>query len=617
MCPDSGGAARKEDSAVFKNMLRTAAVVPVVTPAAPLKNLIGIFSALTQCERQNPDIVVLPELCLTGVSCGALFRQRLLLDPAAEALEKVAAYTEGKRYLLAIGLPVNIGGLVLNVTALLRRGRVLGLVPALKPEPPFDPVPCDYRGVVRLCGEDVVAAPDLLFKAEDVGIGIITGAGARLSPELFLPFLRKGASVMLCPSSEAAFPGSLAKLGRDLASISGMYGCGVAVSMPGAGESVGGSLYRGYSALYECGHCLADTEQTAFSHISSTADFDLDIISARRRVYGLHKDEFIAVDTGIAPDQKELPLRPLSKVPFLRTENISAELDELFGLQTLALAEKLRALGAESMAFDLSDNVSSLLALFVCAAAADTLKLPRRNILALAVHATGQPLVPGLSKLCDAVGCELKEMAFETGGAAGQSETEREITLSRLRGQALQKLADSRNALSVGCVDLSDTALGWCPFAGDSQLSYFNVNHSVTKTVAALLIEHLKSRFAPPAEDALTLLLRPLSEKEPVPGSRDSRLAEKTLGPYSIHDFFLFYTLYYRLPPEKIKAYACAAFEREYEPAVVERCYYVFINRYLSGQFKRRMAAEGVNLAGMPLFEPFPSGLDTEGLALS
>ena len=121
----------------------------------------------------------------------------------------------------------------------------------------------------------------------------------------------------------------------------------------------------------------------------------------------------------------------------------------------------------------------------------------------------------------------------------------------------------------------------------------------------------------PLAEDAITLLTGPLSEKETVPGSRDSRLAEKTLGPYRIHDFFLFYTLYYRLPPEKIKAYACAAFEREYEPSVVERCYYVFINRYLSGQFKRRFAAEGANLAGMPIFEPFPSGLDTEGLSLS
>jgi len=603
---------------VFNNMLRAAAVVPVVTPAAPLKNLIGIFSALTQCERQNPDIVVLPELCLTGVSCGALFRQRLLLDPAVEALEKVAAYTEGKRYLLALGLPVQIGGLVLNATALLRRGRVLGLVPALSPDAPFDPVPGNYRGVVRLCGEDVVAAPDLLFKAEGAGIGIVTGAGMHRSPEVILPFLHKGASVILNPASAAAFPGRLAGLRRDLLSMSRIWGCGIAVSMPGAGEAVGEHLYRGYSALYECGECLSEAEQASPSPVSSVADFDLDIISARRRVYGLRKDDFISVDTGIAPDQKESPLRPISRVPFLRTENVSAELNELFELQTLALAEKLRALGVKSMALDLSDNVSSLLALFVCVTAADRLKIPRGNILALAVHAAGQPLVPGLSKLCDALGCELKEMAFETKGITGdQGETERELTLSRLRCQALQKLADSRGAISVGSVDLSDAALGWCPFAGDSQLCYFNVNHSVAKTVASLLVEHLKNRFGPLAEDAITLLTGSLSEKETVPGSRDSRLAEKTLGPYRIHDFFLFYTLYYRLPPEKIKAYACAAFEREYEPSVIERCYYVFINRYLSGQFKRRFAAEGVNLAGMPLLEPFPSGLDAEGLSLS
>lgn len=598
---------------MFRNMLRTAAVVPVVTPAAPLKNLISIFSALTQSEMQNPDLIVLPELCLTGVSCGSLFRQRLLLDSAAEALEKLASYTEGKRYLLALGMPVQVGGLLLNVTALLRRGRILGLVPATDPAPPFDGVPDNYRGAVRLCGEDVIVAPDLLFKADNTGIGIVTGAVLHRAAERVVPFLQKGASVILNPASAPASPGHIAGLESSLSAVSGMWGCGIAVSMPGAGEAVGSAFYRGCAALYECGERLACVLQTKPGPVSAAADLDLDIITARRRVNPLHKDNFIAVDTGIAPDQKDALLRPVRRNPYLRCDSPSAELDELFELQTSALAAKLSAWGVHRMALDLSDNVSSLLALLVCTAAADRQRLPRGSIFALGAHAANETLVPGLARLCEAMGCNLKEEALRMEDGAVKSETERETTLARLRGQALLRLADDNNAMSVGSADLSDAALGWYPFAGDSQFVHFNINHSVTKTMAVLMVEHLKSRFGNAAEDALDFLMRPLSEKEKE-GSRDSRFAEEVLGPYRLHEFFLYYTLFYRMSPDKIKAYAYAAFDRETEPAVIDRSFYVFINRYLSGQFKRRFAAEGVNFFELPLFESFPSELDTEGL---
>lgn len=592
-------------------LIRTCAAVPSVVPGDPQSCLVSALDVISQGAAVGVDLIVLPALSLSGASCGSLLQHRMVLDGADRALSSLARKTAHMNAYIIVGLPACMEDGSSSVCAVLNRGRILDLIPCIDA-----PSPLSGRSPLSI-SDPSAAGPYSLYRCGALRFCVLScdpGHLAWYAPEA----VRKGAQLLVVPCCTPVRAGDISRYRSQAKALTQSLGCAVLLVNGGAGETSSPSMYRSFGCLVECGNELAFQSDPSQPFLLN-ADVDTDIITAQRTCPEYSPGSFGV--GSLIPSSKSRLLRKVERSPFLPSGYTEAQeyLEELFSLQTEALAVRMRKTGLQKLILGVSGGVDSTLALLVCAKALDSLGLERHNLVGVTMPGFGTTDRTYLNSLAliDNLGAQKQEISIKKSVLQHFDDIHQDPALhdvtyenaqARERTQILFDLANQLGGLVVGTGDLSEAALGWCTFGGD-QLSSFNVNASITKNVARSIIRQQaeNKEFFPVRSALLDVLDTPVSP-ELLPPSISGEIHQKTediLGPYELHEFFLYYFVRYQMAPSKILLYACAAFEETYSPEEIRSTLRIFLQRFFAGQFKRSCSPDSAALCDVTLSSPF------------
>ncbi|MFI5170444.1 MAG: NAD(+) synthase [Vicinamibacterales bacterium] len=618
--------------------LRVAAACPPVRVADPERNADATLEFVAKAAEQHVQVLVLPELGLTGYTCGDLFFSlRTLVGGAERALARVLAETAGRDMVIVVGLPVLQGDRLFNAAAVLQSGRLLGVVPKT-----FLPGYKEYYeerwfsssreargGELRLAGHTVPFGTDLLFQQPDESA---VSLAVEICEDLWAPIPPSsrhavaGATVILNPSASNDLVGK-AEYRRELVrQQSGRTLSAYAYANTGVHESTTDLVFGGHLLIAENGILLAEGERFRRDGELVATDVDVErlcVERARQTSFAeaasgaAHVYRSVALAAVAAPRPHRL-LRQIDPHPFVPVE--AATLDErcreVFQVQTAGLARRLEHVGAKRVVLGLSGGLDSTLALLVCARTFDLLGLPRQGILTVTLPGfgtTGRTLTSA-RRLAQGAGAELREIDIRPACEQhirdiGLDPKDREsVTFQNLqareRTQVLMDLANKEAGIVVGTSDLSELALGFSTFAGD-QIAMYGVNSSVPKTLVRRLVEWVAAHHASPAErEVLQAVLETPVSPELVPPGAGGEVVQKTeelVGPYELVDFYLHGLLRHGAGPRKLLFLAEHAFASRYERAVLCQWLVSFLRRFFAQQWKRSVMPDGPKVGSVSL----------------
>ncbi|GAA2732963.1 NAD(+) synthase [Actinocorallia aurantiaca] len=629
---------------------RIAACTGHAAIADPPANAEAVLRQGRRCAEEGVAVAVFPELCLTGYSIEDLLLQDVLLDEVETALETVVAGSAELLTVLVVGAPLRHRNRIYNCAVVVHRGRILGVAPKS-----FVP---NYRefyeqrqlasgadergGTIRIGGADVPFGADLLFAAEDVP-GLVLHA--EICEDMWVP---------VPPSAEAALAGAtvLANLSgspitvgraedRRLLCRSASSRCLAAYvyAAAGLGESTTDLSWDGQTMIYENGVLLAETERFPQEERYAVADVDLDLLRQERMRMGTFDDnrrahaartgDFRRVPFRLGPPTADLGLRRrVERFPFVPADpaRLAQDCYEAYNIQVAGLQRRLSAIGGPKVVIGVSGGLDSTHALIVAARAMDRAGRPRSDILAFTLpgFATGEHTKSNAHKLMSSLGVTASEiditptarlMLKEMEHPFAEGEPVYDITFENvqagLRTDYLFRLANQRGGIVLGTGDLSELALGWCTYGVGDQMSHYNVNSGVPKTLIQHLIRWVvaSGQFDEETGRTLTAILDTEISPELVPGE-ELQSTESKIGPYALHDFTLFHVLRYGFRPSKIAFLAWHAWHdrdagawppgfpeadrKAYDLPEIRRWLEVFCRRFFAfAQFKRSAMPNG------------------------
>ncbi|MEZ7237936.1 NAD(+) synthase [Rhodococcus sp. GXMU-t2271] len=647
--------------------LRVAACATPTAIVDPAANAATVLRAARVCHDDGVGLAVFPELTLTGYSVEDLSMQDTVLEAAERALAEIVAGSAGLLPVLLVGLPLRHRHRIYNVAAVVHRGRILGVAPKSylptyrefyerRQIAPGD----DVRGTVRIAGHEVPFGPDLLFEATDVP-GLVLHV--EICEDMWVP-IPPGAEAALAGATVLAnLSGSPITVGRaedrHLLARSASSRCLAAYvyCAAGAGESTTDLSWDGQAMVYENGMLLAETERFPRAEQHAVADVDLELLRNERTRMGTFDDNrrrhadrldaFRRIAFTLAPPLTDIGLRRrVERYPFVPSDPARLEHDcyEAYNIQVAGLEQRLRALsgpkpGGPKVVIGLSGGLDSTHALIVAVKAMDRLGRPREDVLAFTLpgFATSDRTRENARRLCHALGVTLEEiditraahvMLEDLGHPFARGEQVYDITFENiqagLRTDYLFRAANQRGGLVLGTGDLSEIALGWSTYGVGDQMSHYNVNAGVPKTLVQHLIRWVVSsgQFddGEPAGNAVGAVLEAVLGTEispelvPVGEGETPQSTQATIGPYDLHDFFLFQVLRFGFRPSKIAYLAWQAWHeagagdwpsghpaharRAYDLPEIRRWLGVFVQRFFAfSQFKRSAMPNGPKVA--------------------
>ncbi|MDQ2676857.1 MAG: NAD(+) synthase [Actinomycetota bacterium] len=628
---------------------RVAACTTRVAVGDPRANASAVMRQAAECEEEGVALALFPELCLTGYSLEDLLLQDALLDAAEAALQEVVAGSAELRVVLVVGVPLRRRDRIFNCAAVIHRGRVLGIVPKS-----YLPTYREFyegrqlspgdaeRGEVEVEGGQVPFGPNLLFRADDVpGFTF----HVEICEDMWIPVPPSSAAALAGASILLNLSGSPITVGRaedrKLMCRAQSSRCLAAYvyAAAGEGESTTDLSWDGQTMVYENGVLLADTERFPDGDRRSLADVDLDLIRQERSRMGTFADnrrthaervaEFRTIGFELEPPGGDLGLhRKLERFPFVPADEERLEQDcyEAYNIQVAGLQRRLDAIGDPKIVIGVSGGLDSTHALIVAAKAMDRVGRPRTDILGFTLpgFATSDDTKSNANELMDELGITAAEiditdtarlMLEEIEHPYARGEEVYDVTFENvqagLRTDYLFRIANQRNGIVLGTGDLSELALGWATYGVGDQMSHYNVNAGVPKTLIQHLIRWVvaSGQFEDEVGETLTKILETKISPELVPGE-ELQSTEDSIGPYSLHDFTLFHVLRYGFRPSKIGFLAHHAWsdcERgewppnfpepkrvEYSEAEIRKWLEVFCKRFFAfAQFKRSALPNG------------------------
>jgi NAD+ synthase (glutamine-hydrolysing) len=617
--------------------LRVAAACPPVRVADPDGNARATLEFAARAGERGAQVLVFPELGLTGYTCADLFFSLSTLVAGAErALEQVLRATAARPMVVVVGLPVLQGGRLFNAAAVLQSGRVVGVVPKT-----FLPGYKEYyeerwfsssreaaSGEVRLAGGLVPFGTDLLFRVpEEPGVAV----AVEICEDLWAPIPPSsrhavaGATLILNPSASNDLVAK-AEYRRELVrQQSGRTLAAYAYANAGVHESTTDLVFGGHLLVAENGVLLAEGERFRREGDLIVTDVDTE----RLRVERARQTSFADAVHAAGDRYREVPLapipaprphrlvRPVDPHPFVPSDpaTLDERCREVFSIQTAGLARRLEHVGAKRVVLGLSGGLDSTLALLVSERTFALLGLPRSGILAATLPGFGTTArtLESARRLAAGAGAELREIDIRPAceqhirdiglDPEDRSSVTYQNLQARERTQVLMDLANREGAIVVGTGDLSELALGFSTFGGD-HLAMYNVNASVPKTLVRRLVAWVAEHHGTDAErEALrTVLETPVSpELVPPRGGEVSQRTEDIVGPYELHDFFLFCLLRQGAGPRKILFLARHAFAERYDEAALRRWLRVFLERFFAQQWKRSVMPDGPKVGTVSL----------------
>ena len=618
--------------------LRTAVISPELRVADVAFNTQAILVALDRAAAQGCQVVVFPELCVTGYSCGDLFYQALLLQETRTALSTIAAATATLGLAAVVGLPLEVGGRLFNCAAFLAEGRVLGVVPKsclpntneYYEERWFTPAEHRTSDVIEIEGAVVPFTPDLLFSLNGfpgcvLGVEICEDLWSVNPPSGGLALA--GATVLLNPSASVELLGKV-EYRRDLVRQQSAR-CLAAYLYAGSnpGESTTDVVFGGHSLIAENGSILVETERFQFTTQMAIADVDVqrmiherlksNAFSAAGRKQA-HTTVTFNLSSLAQPAPAPVLARPaLSPTPFVPADPTqrAKHCQEIFTIQSIGLAKRLKHTGSKNVTLGLSGGLDSTLGLLVIIRAFDILGLDRAGIVTVTMPGFGTTARTrnNAEHLAGLLGIPLRKIPIvdavqqhfrDIGHDPKLYNVTFENSQARERTQILMDIANQIGGFVVGTGDLSELALGWATFNGD-HMSMYHVNAGVPKTLVRYLIEwSADSEFTGEvaavlrdiAATPITPELLPLDENEAL-----QQETEVTIGPYLLHDFFLFNVVRFGFTPRKVFFLAQQAFADKYTPAEILPWLTLFYQRFFAQQFKRSAMPDGPKVGSVAL----------------
>ncbi|MDD3261373.1 MAG: NAD(+) synthase [Oscillospiraceae bacterium] len=592
---------------------RTAAVTPVIRVADCKTNAAAVLEQAKACAARNVGAAVFPELCLTGYTCGDLFHDRTLQKAAEDALAWLLQETAELPLLFAVGVPVPCGASLYNCAAVCCGGRLLGLT-AKRYLPNysefyeqrwFSSAP-DAPLHMTFAGQETLLGYGILYACKELPELV---AGVEICEDLWVPappsiaMAQAGATLLLNASASDEVIGKAAYR-RDLVrGQSARLYCTYVYADAGEGESTTDLVFAAHNLIAEGGTVLADTP--LFQSGITAADTDLErLLQERRRTTtwqnGPAPGAVVSFSFAYAFDRQQIQRR-FPRMPFVPEDSadLAKRCECILSLQANGLKTRLKHTGIHSAVIGISGGLDSTLALLVTARAFDLLGLPRSGITAVSMPGFGttgrtKGNAEGLSR---ALGAAFREVPI---GAAvhqhfadiGHDEAVQDVTYensqARERTQILMDIANQTNGLVIGTGDLSELALGWATYNGD-HMSMYGVNASIPKTLVRHLVRYAAGAFGGEIGSILLDVLDTPVSPELLP-PKDGEIAQKTeevVGPYELHDYFLFYMLRFGFSPAKIYRMACDTFAGSYPPAEIFRWLKTFYRRFFHQQFKR------------------------------
>lgn len=602
----------------------------VGTPAIKVGDTDGNKNSVLQLMRGAAEagakVLTLPELCLTGYTSGDLFLQKTLREGALEALQGVVEFSRDLDLLTVVGLPLEADNHLYNVAAVVKDGRILGIVP--KRNPPnysefyelrhFTPGPKQLRPL-RVLGSDVPFGGDMIFVCEDMPDFKV---GVEVCEDLWVPdapstgHALAGATVLCNPSASDETIGKAAYRELLLKSQSARLIAAYLYADAGTGESSTDMVYAGHNLIAENGAILAQSRM--YEPGLTMADVDVQFLASERlrmNTFGARENTHVKVPfvTAVRETRIRRLIDPAPFVPSDRAER-DQRCEQILAIQVNGLAQRLRHIGCGSAVVGVSGGLDSTLALIVAAKAFKKLGLPLDGLAAVTMPCFGttQRTHENALKLARGFGAKLIEVDITRSVRQhlediGHDESVHDVTYenaqARERTQVLMDLSNKMGGIVIGTGDLSELALGWATYNGD-HMSMYGVNMSVPKT----LVRHLVSYAADHAESGeLAEALRdvldtPVSPEllPPVDGVI-SQKTEDIVGPYELHDFFLYHLVRRMAKPSKILRLAILAFQGVYDGETIEKWLRVFLKRFFQNQFKRSCIPDGPKVGSVTL----------------
>ena len=616
--------------------VKVAAAVPAVKVADVEYNVQQIESLIAQAEGRDIEVMVLPELCMTGYTCQDLFKEQALLDRAEQGVMRLLDFTRKLDIITVVGVPVVINSLLYNCAAVIQAGQLLGIVPKT-----YLPSYGEFYEKRWFASAQDLNPTDIYFAGSSVHVSaepqiFVTGDGVKFGIEIcedvWAPIppsnnlALAGADIILNLSASDEVIGKHQYLKSLVAQQSARTISGYVYASCGFGESTQDVVFGGSTLIFENGRQLSEGTRFSIQPQIQASQIDVEKLRAERRA----NTTFINAQRGaearlitckaVAPKEFEL-LRDIDPHPFIpKGEDMASTCEEILNIQVAGLAKRLYHINAQKAVIGISGGLDSTLALLVTVKAFDKLALDRKGVIGITMPGFGTTdrTHNNALKLMETLGVTIREISIakavtqhfeDIGHNPKIHDVTYENAQARERTQILMDVANQENAIVVGTGDLSELALGWATYNGD-HMSMYGVNAGVPKTLIRYLVSYVAGEMA--TETLLDIVDTPISP-ELIPADENGLIKQKTedlVGPYELHDFFLYYFLRYGFSPSKIFMLAKKAFctpspvdgkEALYDEETVKKWLTVFCRRFFTQQFKRSCMPDGPKVGSVSL----------------
>ena len=612
--------------------VKVAAAVPRVKVADCKFNSERLEGLITIAEGKGVQILTFPEMCITGYTCGDLFAQQLLLEQAEMALIQILNSTRQLDIISILGMPVVVNSTVINAAVVIQKGKILGVVPKtylpnykeFYEQRWFTSALQVSENSVRLCGQIVPMGNNLLFETAETtfGIEICEDLWATVPPSSSLAL--QGAEIIFNLSADDEGIGKHNYLCSLISQQSARCISGYVFSSSGFGESTTDVVFAGNGLIYENGYLLARSERFCLEEQLIINEIDVECIRAERRVnttFAANKancpgKEAIRISTEFV-NSKDLNLtRTFNPHPFVpQGSELNSRCEEIFSIQIAGLAQRLLHTGAKTAEIGISGGLDSTLALLVCVKTVDKLGLSRKDILGITMPGFGTTdrTYHNAIDLMNSLGVSIREISIreaciqhfkDIGHDLNIHDVTYENSQARERTQILMDIANQTWGMVIGTGDLSELALGWATYNGD-HMSMYGVNAGIPKTLVKHLVQWVAENGMDEASKAtlLDIVDTPISP-ELIPADENGEIKQKTedlVGPYELHDFFLYYFLRFGFRPSKIYFLAQTAFSGVYDDETIKKWLQTFFRRFFNQQFKRSCLPDGPKVGSISI----------------
>lgn len=612
--------------------VKVAAAVPRVKVADCKFNSERLEGLITIAEGKGVQILTFPEMCITGYTCGDLFAQQLLLEQAEMALIQILNSTRQLDIISILGMPVVVNSTVINAAVVIQKGKILGVVPKtylpnykeFYEQRWFTSALQVSENSVRLCGQIVPMGNNLLFETAETtfGIEICEDLWATVPPSSSLAL--QGAEIIFNLSADDEGIGKHNYLCSLISQQSARCISGYVFSSSGFGESTTDVVFAGNGLIYENGYLLARSERFCMEEQLIINEIDVECIRAERRVnttIAANKancpgKEAVRISTEFV-NSKDLNLtRTFNPHPFVpQGSELNSRCEEIFSIQIAGLAQRLLHTGAKTAVIGISGGLDSTLALLVCVKTFDKLGLSRKEILGITMPGFGTTdrTYHNAIDLMNSLGVSIREISIreaciqhfkDIGHDLNIHDVTYENSQARERTQILMDIANQTWGMVIGTGDLSELALGWATYNGD-HMSMYGVNAGIPKTLVKHLVQWVAENGMDETSKAtlLDIVDTPISP-ELIPADENGEIKQKTedlVGPYELHDFFLYYFLRFGFRPSKIYFLAQTAFSGVYDDETIKKWLQTFFRRFFNQQFKRSCLPDGPKVGSISI----------------